>query len=83
MKEPVEAVGAVDAKNARPPLLGKLQNSFPRASTGIVSDHKGTFLSSLDTAIEQGLRDGRLRVTLLQERESQRDTFFSIPVSTL
>src|SRR6202035_928439 len=26
--------GAVDAKSARPPLLGKLQNSFPRASTG-------------------------------------------------
>src|SRR5947209_8401372 len=46
-EEPVEAVGAVDAKSARPPLLGKLQNSFPRASTGILRFvWKGTFLPS-------------------------------------
>jgi hypothetical protein len=46
MKTPVEAAGAVDAKSARPPLLGKRQSSFPRASTGIVLFTKGTFLSS-------------------------------------
>src|SRR5262245_36437609 len=33
----VEAAGAVDAKSTRPQLLGKLQNSFPRASTGAIS----------------------------------------------
>ena len=57
-EEPVEAAGAVDAKSTRPPLLGKLQNSFPRASTGIVVTSEGdisielrmgTFLTSLDT----------------------------------
>ena len=26
----MEAAGAVDAKSTRPPLLGKLQNSFPQ-----------------------------------------------------
>ena len=48
-EEPVEAAGAVDAKSARPPLLGKLQNSFPRASTGRSFSflfRKGTFLTS-------------------------------------
>src|SRR5947209_2845513 len=46
-EERVEAAGAVDAKSARPPLLGKLQNSFPRASTGILRFvWKGTFLPS-------------------------------------
>ena len=37
VNRPVEAAGAVDAKTARPPLLGKLQNRFPRASTGILA----------------------------------------------
>ena len=44
-EEPVEAAGAVDAQT-RPPLLGKPQNSFPRAPTGISVTQKGTFLSS-------------------------------------
>jgi len=30
MNPPVEADRAVDAKNTRPPLVGKLQNSFPQ-----------------------------------------------------
>ncbi len=30
VRRPVEAAGAVDAKSTRPPLLGKLQNSFPQ-----------------------------------------------------
>jgi hypothetical protein len=56
-EEPVEAAGAADAKSTRPPLLGKLQNSFPRASTGLLSSfggdisielRTGTFLTSLD-----------------------------------
>jgi hypothetical protein len=40
---PVEAAGAVDAKSARPPLLGKLQTSFPRASTGRIPTKRGHF----------------------------------------
>ncbi len=37
VRPPVEAARAVDAKSTRPPLVGKLQNSFPRASTGILA----------------------------------------------
>ena len=43
-EEPVEAAGAVDAQNA-PTLLGKLQNSFPRAPTGVLGfSFKGDIL---------------------------------------
>jgi predicted transcriptional regulator len=38
---------AVDAKSTRPPLVGKLQNSFPQLPQAIIN--KGTFLTSLDT----------------------------------
>jgi hypothetical protein len=39
--------GPVDAKSTRTQVLGKLQNSFPRASTGtLIFIQKGTFLSS-------------------------------------
>jgi hypothetical protein len=41
---PVDAAGAVDAKSTRPPLLGKLQNSFPQRPQAIIN--KGTFLTS-------------------------------------
>ena len=44
VRPPVEAAGAVDAKSTRPPLLGKLQNSFPQLPQ---AHHlKGTFLTS-------------------------------------
>src|SRR5687768_16393605 len=32
----MEAAGAVDAKSMRPPLLGKLQNSFPQLPQAII-----------------------------------------------
>lgn len=36
---PMEAAGAVDAKSMRPPLLGKLQNSFPQLPQAIIRGH--------------------------------------------
>jgi hypothetical protein len=41
MNRPVEAAGPVDAKSTRPQVLGKRQNRFPQAPTGIVPSHEG------------------------------------------
>jgi len=36
---PMEAAGAVDAESRRPPLLGKLQTSFPQLPQAITRGH--------------------------------------------